>query len=446
MKSGEKNRLIAQVVCCGMALCGFAPTTHAGPYSAALDDPGNSEDAPVPGFLGPHGSGKARLKIFGGDSNGEPVFENPDNFVNPLFFAWADEVADYQASEFVSDWFADPEVALGPVTGDNFHVVALGDSAVGSFTPGIITVRLSKPILNLTGADFVVFENGHISQPNFGGAGIGGIFGELAHVWVSGGGENFVRFPAVSLTAAGVGRYGVLDPTQIKNLAGKHANALGDSWGTPFDLAEVNLTQITHVRLVDIPGDGRVVDRSGRLIYDPWPTFGSGGFDLEAVGGISTSMTYTQWPALEKIEPTLRGMNDDPDGDGLDNILEYAFARVPWLTDAAEALPKIRFVAAGSETFSELSFLRDERLIDLVYEVQVSLSLARDSWTTIAQSTAGGPLLAVGSQPLWISETSASSVASVGVIRRVAVRDTIPISAASRRFFRVKVTATPIEP
>ncbi len=446
MKFGGKNLLIAQAACCGMALCGFVSDTHAGPYSAGLDDPGNSEDAPVPGFLGPHGSGKARLEIFGGDGNGDPMFEHPDNFVNPLFFAWADAVEDYQASDFVALSFADPEVALGPVTGDNFHVVSLGDSAVGSSTPGTITVRLSKPILNLTGADFVVFENGHIAQSNFGGAGIGGIFGELAHVWVSDDGANFVRFSAVSLTAARVDRYGLLNPTRIKNLAGKHANALGDSWGTPFDLAEVNLTEITHVRLVDIPGDGRVVDGSGRLIYDPWQTFGSGGFDLDAVGGISTLMNYAQWPALGKIAPAFRGMNDDPDGDGLDNLLEYAFARVPWLTDAAEALPKIRFVAVGSETFSELSFLRDERLIDLVYEVQVSQSLVGDSWATIAQSTAGGPLLAVGSHPLSISETSASSVASVGVIRRVAVRDAIPISAASSRFLRVKVTATPMEP
>jgi hypothetical protein len=446
MQLRGKILLNASAVSCGLALCGFVPASHAGPYSAALHDPANPEDAPVPGFVGPHGIGKARLDTFTFDDNGEPVFENPENFVNPLFFAWADSVENYQPSESVSAGFADPAAALGPVTGDNFHVVALGDLSAGASPPGTITVRLSKPIRNLTGADFVVFENGHIAEFNYGGAGIGGIFGELAHVWVSADGENFVRFPAASLTAAPVGAYGSLDPSNLKNLAGKHTNAFGDCWGTPFDLADVNLSEITHIRLVDIPGDGRVIDDSGLPIYDPWKTFGSGGFDLEAVGAISTPMTYAQWPALENVAPELQGMADDPDGDGLPNLLEYAFARVPSLPDAAEALPKIRLVATGDETFPELTFLRDERLTDLVYEVQASSSLAGNSWTTIARSTAGGPLLpAADHQPL-IAETSASSIASVGVIRRVTVRDAAPVTAASTRFLRVKVTASPTEP
>lgn len=446
MKHRGKTILNASAVSCGMALCGFVAATHAGPYSAALHDPANPEDAPVPGFVGPHGIGKARLDTFAVDDNGDPVFENPDNFVNPLFFAWADTIEDYQPSESVSAMFADPAAALGPVTGDNFHVVALGDRSAGGTPPGTITVRLSQPIRNLTGADFVVFENGHIAEFNYGGAGIGGIFGELAQVWVSADGENFVRFPAVSLTAAAVGAYGSLDPTNLKNLAGKHTNAFGDSWGTPFDLAQVNLSEITHIRLVDIPGDGRIGDDSGRPIYDPWKTFGSGGFDLEAVGAISTPMTYARWPALETIAPEARGEADDPDGDGLPNLLEYAFARLPWLHDAAEALPEIRLIAAGNDTFPELTFLRDERLIDLVYEVQASPSLAGNSWTTIARSTTGGPLLpAAGHQPL-IAETSASSIASVGVIRRVTLRDAVPVTAASTRFLRVKVTKTPTDP
>jgi hypothetical protein len=446
MKNRWEIILRAFAISYAMALCGFVPASHAGPFSAALHDPANPEDAPVPGFVGPNGIGKARLDTFGVDGNGDPVFQNPDNFVNPLFFDWAETIDNYQPSESISAAFSDPTKALGPVTGDNFDVVALGDLPAGGATPGTITVRLSKPIRNLTGADFVVFENGHIAAFNYGGAGIGGIFGELAHVWVSADGENFVRFTATSLTPAAVGQYGSLDATNVKNLAGKHNNAYGDSWGTPFDLSQVNLAQITHIRLVDIPGDGRVLDDSGRLIYDPWKTFGSGGFDLEAVGAISTSMTYAQWPALEKIAPEARGKADDADGDGLSNLLEYAFARVPWLHDAAEALPKIRLVAVGNDLFPELTFLRDERLIDLAYEVQSTSSLTANSWTTIAQSTAGGPLLpALGHQPI-ISETSASAIASVGVIRQVTVRDAVPISAASTRFLRVKVTASPTDP
>jgi hypothetical protein len=47
---------------------------------------------------------------------------------------------------------------------------------------------------------------------------------------------------------------------------------------------QVNLHGIRFVRLIDIPGDGSFHDSAGRSIYDAWLTYGSGGFDLEAIG------------------------------------------------------------------------------------------------------------------------------------------------------------------
>lgn len=436
-------RFAAHIIC-GASVLLALPLT-AGPYSAALLDAATPHDAPVPGFVGPHGIGKARLDTFFVDENGDPIFENPDNFVNPLFFAWAANVTQYTSSESVS--FSNTNLALGPVTGDNFDVVSLGDlnsTAIAAGTaPGTITLELGSPVENLTGADFVVFENGHITQTNQGGAGAGGIFAELARVEVSANGTDFVRFPSTSLTAASVGGYGSLDPTKLHNLAGKHQNAFGNSWGTPFDLTQVGLTRITHIRIIDIPGNGSFTDASGNPIYDPWKTFGSGGFDLEAVGAISTLMTFHDWPALAGLPADKRGVNDDPDADGLENLTEYAFARVPWLADSAEAAPVFRLVADGNNRFPEISFLRDERLADLTYEVQTSPSLTTNIWTTLARSSAGGTTQpANGRQPL-ISENSGSGIASVGVIRRVTVRDEIPASGSGPRFYRIKVSATP---
>ncbi len=43
---------------------------------------------------------------------------------------------------------------------------------------------------------------------------------------------------------------------------------------------------MTHVRLIDIVGDGSQTDTSGDLIYDPFPTIGSAGLDIDAVGVI----------------------------------------------------------------------------------------------------------------------------------------------------------------
>lgn len=409
----------------------------AGPYSAALNDPTNPHDAPVPGFMGPHGPGMARLTTGLIDESGDPVFENPGNYVNPLFFAWAGTVADYQASEFVSAAYADSALGLGPVTGDNFDVVSLGDMtptaiAAGS-PPGTITLEFAKPIRNLSGADFVIFENGHIAQSEQGGAGIGGIFAELAYVEVSADGTNFVRIPATSLTAAAVGGYGSLDPTNIHNLAGKHLNAYGKSWGTPFDLTASGLPQITHIRLVDIPGNGAFHDASNHSIYDAWKTFGSGGFDLEAVGAVSTSMTYAEWPPLANLAPEDQAPDADPDQDGLPNLLEYAFATVPWAADTA-----VQSIAMNNG-HAEITFRRDERLTDLVYEVQASSTLTANDWQTIATSTGGAPFQGANGHTPVISETSADPIQSIGVIRKTTVRDT---AAAGRRFLRVKVTST----
>lgn len=153
------------------------------------------------------------------------------------------------------------------------------------------------------GADFAVFENGFASA---GGAGVAGqLFAELAFVEVSTNGIDFARFPSLSFTGNTVGAYGTIDPTDVYNLAGKHANAYGDSWGTPFDLDSLlddpdnvslvttgllDLSNVNFVRIVDIPGDGSTTDSQGNPIYDGWYTWGSGGFDLDAIGVINNSL------------------------------------------------------------------------------------------------------------------------------------------------------------
>ncbi len=97
----------------------------------------------------------------------------------------------------------------------------------------------------------------------------------LAFVEVSRDGANFARFLRDSLTGEPVKSEGVIDPTRVYNLAGKHVNNasefegefLGGSWGTPFNLddlindslvtsGQVDLNAIRFVRIVDIPGDG----------------------------------------------------------------------------------------------------------------------------------------------------------------------------------------------
>ncbi len=183
--------------------------------------------------------------------------------------------------------FGSPQNAVGEASCSYTDVVSLGDG-------GRITMTFDPPITNGPGADFAVFENSFYSA--------GQLFAELAFVEVSSDGTHFARFPSVSLTPAPVETYGVLDPTNVYNLAGKHAGAnITPCYGTPFDLAElasdplvtsgqVNLAEIRYVRVVDVVGNGSTYDSAvpPHPVYDPFPTaFSQGGFDLQAVAVIN---------------------------------------------------------------------------------------------------------------------------------------------------------------
>jgi hypothetical protein len=171
-------------------------------------------------------------------------------------------VASYQVGANCSPQWQDTARALGPATDDPTDITCLGDG-------GSITLTFPGFIADGPGADFAVFENSFSDT-----------FLEFAWVEVSRDGVNFVRFPNHSATAAPVSSFGSIDPTDVDGLAGKYRQP----FGTPFDLAEVGLDQVSHVRLVDVLGDGSAKDSDGHAIYDPFPNSGSAGFDLNAVG------------------------------------------------------------------------------------------------------------------------------------------------------------------
>jgi hypothetical protein len=237
--------------------------------------------------------------------------------INPIFRGWATSVVSYMPAPGLSALWADPNKALGQVTGDNLDIVSLGDLDQGQIgegvEPGQITLAFGEPVLDCNGYDFVVFENGLVSLINTGGGSIKGqMFAELGYVEVSSNGVDFVRFPSVSLTAGLVGMYGTIEISDVYNLAGKHPNGNGVCMGTAFDLSEiagegdvvsgvVDINNINYIRVVDIPGSGDFEDEAvkhiepgsrpawdyyanNHSIYDAWLTFESGGVDVEAVG------------------------------------------------------------------------------------------------------------------------------------------------------------------
>ncbi|HOW52155.1 MAG TPA: hypothetical protein PLV42_08965 [bacterium] len=198
-------------------------------------------------------------------TTGSPAVAKDD----PDITAWATGVAAVEWGDNLTEAWKDTDKALGPAEGNATAVVSLGDG-------GSITLTFDEPITDGDGPDIVVFENSFSDD-----------FLELAFVEVSSDGVTFVRFDSTYLGTGPVSEYGTLDPTLIDGLAGKYRAG----WGVPFDLATlagkdatVDLSAITHIRIVDVKGDGSMTDSGGRPIYDPYPTHESAGFDLDAVG------------------------------------------------------------------------------------------------------------------------------------------------------------------
>jgi hypothetical protein len=318
-------------------------SVHGGPYT----------EAGVNAYIDPSNHGR----------HADP--QDPGAVLNPIFRGWATAIVSYQPAPGIDPQWADPTKALGPATGDNLDIVSLGDLNEALISegapPGQITLSFDEPIRQGNGYDFVVFENGFISDMDTANGSVAGqMFTELGYVEVSSNGIDFVRFPAVSLTSALTGRYGTLEISNVYNLAGKHPNAGGICTGTPFDLLEIaddpdvvsgllDLNDIRYVRIVDIPGSGDFYDRASvhidpwsgpawdlyshnHPIYDAWLTFSSSGLDLEAVGVLHEQ----QYSA----DIDLNGVVDVLDFELFISALDGRFGQPEWIARCDLAEPK----------------------------------------------------------------------------------------------------------
>lgn len=192
---------------------------------------------------------------------------------NLSFVGWATGWQDYNVGSDVSTSWQTPDKALGKAVGSSGDIVSLGRG-------GDITLTFDTPIMDGTGWDFATFENSFSDT-----------FLELGYVEVSSDGTNFFRFDNDSLTAGSPGPWGAVDPTNITGYCSKYRQG----YGTPFDLSDLvgvsallDVNNVGYVRILDIIGDGACLDTSGDVIYDVYPTSGSAGVDLDAIGVVNT--------------------------------------------------------------------------------------------------------------------------------------------------------------
>ena len=146
--------------------------------------------------------------------------------------------------------------------------------------------------------------------------------------------------------------------------------------------------------------------------------YGSGTIDI--VTQVASYSTWRKEHFGNETDPAIIGDNADPDRDGVANLLEYAFGLEP-LTASRSGLPitTLQSAVPGGPLYLTLSFKTPATVTDLSFVPQVSGNLV--DWLS-------GP-----------GRTEIVSDTTTAGLRTVVVRDTVPVSAAARRFIQLQV-------
>ena len=187
------------------------------------------------------------------------------------------------------------------------------------------------------------------------------------------------------------------------------------------------------------------ISSNGTLTFTPGSSGGTASITVVAIdnggiayGGVNTStpQTFTitvlapieAWRQAQFGNATAGiGDNDDFDGDGLLNLLEYGLVLSPI---GQSASPAAEFVSYAEGDRLRLILQRDPARSDLTIEVQAVGDLT-GTWTTLATSTNGAPFTGPG----YVGGDSATAG-----VKTVEIRDIVNIADASSRFLRVKVS------
>lgn len=125
--------------------------------------------------------------------------------------------------------------------------------------------------------------------------------------------------------------------------------------------------------------------------------------------------SYPQWAAAELTNEPQNAATQDPDGDGVTNLMEFVFGTSPMLPNAATAMP-LSLVDISGEKFLQISI---PRRIDHPATLVVEVSGNLNQWNSGAGHT------------MMVEDSAASLI----------VRDLTPYQSANpKRFMRLKVS------
>jgi endoglucanase len=143
--------------------------------------------------------------------------------------------------------------------------------------------------------------------------------------------------------------------------------------------------------------------------------------------------SYLDWQTGYGLGGANAATTANPSGDGLPNLLKYAFGLDPNVS-GAQFLPPPQVnsytVSGQTQPYLTIVFSRQIGTGNLTYTVEATGDLTQ-TWTTVC--TATGTAAAAGAG--LVGELSH------GDVHTVTVRDVVPIDGATKRFLRIRVTA-----
>lgn len=192
------------------------------------------------------------------------------------------------------------------------------------------------------------------------------------------------------------------------------STALGAGLSTTFTVTfPTGLATGTYTSAVTVPSDDA---------NEPNSTF-----VVEAVN--MTPIEEWRLDNFGDLSNTTPGNNEgDPDGDGLNNLSEYALGGNPNSVDSGEVLPSYTLDGSGRV---QVHFKRDPAKTDLTYTVQASSTLEDLGWTDIATSILGAATTSTPGGAFSVTE-SGSPLTDVTV--------TDSGAAPTSRFLRLKIS------
>ena len=232
--------------------------------------------------------------------------------------------------------------------------------------------------------------------------------------------------------AASIEIYGPYAPSDLLNTGERVAL---QKPGTPYVngsgqtvVPYIDIDFVTYSNVAPWPtlaaGGGRSLERSSVSSFgddkNSWKASSTNSGNIGRFGTVTFSNWQSQW--FTAAESAISGINADPDGDGLSNGLEYAFARNPRAADSSDAIVSTVEMDGASGPFLTISFRR-------------SLSLQSTSFSPEVTAALGGAWLSGGGNTLQLGVVNNGDGSET-----LKYRDTTSTSSATQRHIRLKVS------